>query len=335
MKENSFDCVLVTDGNNIRYFSGFTGEGYLLITDSGLVIVTDFRYTEQAKLQSPHFVVADRADFEFEDFVHSFDKVGFEGKTISYNDYMAFSRYVKNLCSVGDAFTDFRAVKDDEEIECIRIAESIGDLAFEHILDYIRPGVSEREIALEIEFFMRRNGAEALSFDTIAACGAHGAMPHAEPDERLVSKGDLVVLDFGCKYKGYCSDMTRTVCVGKVSDEQKKVYETVLRAQLASVEMLKAGAIPCEVHNTAQKIIDELYPKSFGHSLGHGVGLEIHENPTLSPKNNKPLLKGNVVTVEPGIYLSDFCGVRIEDLVLINDNGIQNLTKSDKKLIEI
>lgn len=335
MLENGFDCLIITDSANMRYFSGFTGEGYILVTESKLVIVTDFRYTEQARQQAAGYEVFDRVDFELHTFMKDFEKTGFENRTISYNGYQQFSKSVKNLCGVDDAFTDFRAVKTPDEIELIRTAEGIGDMAFEHILGFIKPGVSERDIALEIEFFMRSHGAEALSFDTIAACGAHGAMPHAEPDDRKISKGDFVVLDFGCKYRGYCSDMTRTVSVGNADAEKKKVYDTVLKAQLASIDMLCKGAVPSAVHNNAQKIIDGIYPGSFGHSLGHGVGLEIHENPTLSPRNNIPLEKGNVVTVEPGIYLSGFCGVRIEDVVVIDDNGVQNLTKSNKKLIEI
>ena len=335
MLHNEFDAVLITTPANMRYFSAFTGEGYVLLTNSKLIIVTDFRYTEQAREQSSGFEVFDSIDFDLKEFSKEFKKTGFENHSVSYSTYKSFYDKIPLLSPLDDALKDFRAVKSDEEIELISRAEHIGDMAFSHILDYIKPDVSERDIALEIEFFMRKNGAEALSFDTIVATGAHGAMPHAEPDERKISKGDFVVLDFGCKYKGYCSDMTRTVCVGKASEEMKKVYNTVLKAQLTSLDMLSAGINPSDVHKNALNIIDELYPKSFGHSLGHGVGLEIHENPTLSLKNTTLLKSGNVVTVEPGIYLNGFCGVRIEDVAVICDDGIQNITKSDKNLIEL
>jgi len=335
MLKNEFDSMLVTDCNNMRYFSGFTGEGYLLITLNGLSLITDFRYIAQGKEQATEYEVFDIKDFELKDFSSGFFKTGFENKKISYNEYRKFADNIPNLYGVDDLFTDLRAVKTEKEIELIQKAEQIGDMAFSHILHYIKPGVRERDLALEIEFFMRKNGAEALSFDTIVACGPHGALPHAEPDERRIAKGDFIVFDFGCKYNGYCSDMTRTVSVGKADSEKKKVYDTVLKAQISSIDLLCDGVLPCDVHMNAQRIIDADYQRCFGHSLGHGVGLEIHENPTLSPKNSVPLKTGNVVTVEPGIYINGFCGVRIEDVVVISGDGIINLTKSDKNLIEI
>lgn len=336
MKNNDYDGVIVTDSKNMLYFSGFTGgEGYLLITEEKCILATDFRYTEQAELQAPGFSVADIFSFDLKRELSDLRQIGFENYSISYNSYTNFSKITGNLKPVGYALTDIRAVKDSDEIQRIKTAEHIGDEAFKHILNYIKPGVSERDIAFEIEFFMRRNGAQALSFDTIAAAGAHGAMPHAEPGERVVAEGDFIVLDFGCVYEGYCSDMTRTVCAGKATDEMKKVYNTVLKAQTTALGMIKEGAIPSEIHNAAQAVTDAAYPKAFGHSLGHGVGLNIHERPVLSPKNNIPLVNGNVVTVEPGIYLSGFCGVRIEDLVVVDGENALNLTNSDKNLIEL
>ena len=336
MKNNDYDGVIVTDSKNMLYFSGFTGgEGYLLITAEKCILATDFRYTEQAELQAHDFSVADIFSFDLKRELSDLRQIGFENYSISYSSYVNFSKITGNLKPMGYALTDIRAVKDSEEIQRIKTAEHIGDEAFKHILSYIRPGVSERDIAFEIEFFMRRNGAEALSFDTIAAAGAHGAMPHAEPGERVVAEGDFIVLDFGCVYEGYCSDMTRTVCVGKATDEMKNVYNTVLKAQTTALSMIKEGAIPSEIHNAAQAVTDAAYPKAFGHSLGHGVGLNIHERPVLSPKNNVPLVNGNVVTVEPGIYLRGFCGVRIEDLVVVDGENALNLTNSDKNLIEL
>lgn len=335
MKENSLDSLVITDPKNMRYISSYTGEGYIVISDEKNYIVTDFRYTEQAAVQTTGYEICDNSKLNAKDAFGGFERTGFEDASISFAQYAAFTKVFQKLIPIGKTLLEMRAVKDPEEIQAIRTAEAIGDKAFTHILDFIKPGVSERDIALEIEFFMRRNGAEGLSFDTIAATGAHGAIPHAEPDGRLIQTGDFVVLDFGCVYNGYCGDMTRTVCVGKASGEMKKVYDTVLKAQLSSLEMLCEGVTARDVHNNAQRIIDELYPGSFGHALGHGVGLDIHEQPNLSSKNDKPLVSGNVVTVEPGIYLSGFCGVRIEDLVVIDGKNIVNLTHSDKKLIEL
>lgn len=335
MSENALECIVVTDSSNVRYFSSFTGEGYLIVSELSLVLVTDFRYTEQARLQTEGFEICDSAYLKPGELLGQFKRVGFENKSISFDMYSLFSKNARQMLPIDYALTDLRAVKDSGELECIKKAEQIGDMAFEHILKYIRPGVSERDIALELEFFMRKNGAEALSFNPIAATGAHGSMPHAEPDERLLESNAFIVLDFGCKYNGYCSDMTRTVCLGKASDEMKRVYSVVLRAQLESLEMIKAGAAASDIHKRAQEITDASYPKGFGHSLGHGVGLEIHERPTLSPKNNLPLAAGNVITVEPGIYLNGFCGVRIEDLVLVTGDGAVNFTCSEKNLIEL
>ncbi len=335
IKSASLDSIVITDRKNMRYFSGYTGEGYMVVTEHDSFIVTDFRYTEQAEKQTEGFGVYDSADFSAEEAFKNFEATGFEDRSISFSRHEALKKVFANLVPVGIRLLDMRAVKDEEEIENIRIAEHIGDMAFSHILGFIKPGVSERDVALEIEFFMRKNGAEALSFDTIVATGAHGAMPHAEPDHRLISAGDFVVLDFGCVYNGYSSDMTRTVCVGKASEAMKDVYNTVLSAQLSSLDMLKAGVKACDVHNNAQSIIDINYKGRFGHSLGHGVGLDIHESPTLSSRNTEPLAVNNVVTVEPGIYIPDFCGVRIEDLVVIKEDGVLNLTQSPKNLIEL
>ncbi len=333
--KNALDCALVTDENNVRYFSGFTGEGYLVISQNSAVLATDFRYVEQAKIQSVEFEIADVAKVSRKEILSKFTKVGFENKTISYSDYLSFSNAECTLVPMNFALTDMRAIKDEEEISLIKKAEHIGDLAFEHILKFLKPGVCERDIALELEFFMRKNGAEAMSFPPITASGKNGAMPHAEPSDRVLTNGDLVVMDFGCKYEGYCSDMTRTVCIGKANKEQRDVYYTVLKAQKEAIAMLCEGARASEAHFTALGIIEEKYPDTFGHALGHGVGLEIHERPVLSPKSDTNLSNGHVVTVEPGIYLPEKFGVRIEDVVVINSKSTVNLTNSAKDLIEL
>lgn len=333
--DNGMDSAVITNSADIRYFTGFTGEGYAVISLDGESIVTDFRYISQAKEQTLNTTIFDIASMNAQEVFGKFCNTGFEDMSIGYKRYIELSKNFSKLTPVGGTLNNLRAVKEQSEVDCIKKAQEITDKAFSHILNYIRPEVSEREVALELEYFMRSNGAEKVSFDIIAATGAHGAMPHAEPDDRLIGKNRFVVLDFGCVVDGYSSDMTRTVCVGKATDEMKKVYNTVLEAQLTALEMIKEGAIPNAVHNKAADIINKDYPGTFGHGLGHGVGLEIHESPNLSPRNSNPLVSGNVVTVEPGIYIDGFCGVRIEDMVVVKEDGCCNLTHSAKKLIEI
>jgi len=335
MGENSFDSLLVTDRKNMRYLSSYTGEGYLVISNRSNYLVTDFRYTDQAKEQTADFEILDISSFKPRDVFGDYKLTGFENTSISFARYTAFKEIFNELRPVDSALLNMRAVKDEEEIGKISMAEHIGDMAFEHILKYIKPGVPERDIATEIEYFMKKNGAESLSFDTIVASGAHGAMPHAEPDGRPIENNAFLTMDFGCVYEGYCSDMTRTVCVGKASEKMKKIYNTVLKAQTTSLDLLMAGVRGSDAHLNAQRIIDESFEGSFGHGLGHGVGLDIHECPRLSLKSDDILKVNNVVTVEPGIYITGFGGVRIEDLVVIGDKNIINLTKSPKNLIEI
>ena len=227
-----------------------------------------------------------------------------------------------------------RMVNDCEELEKIRQAEAIGDAAFTHILPLIKPGVSEADIALELEFFMKKQGAAKLSFDTIVASGPNSSMPHAQVTNRKIQCGDFITMDFGTMINGYHSDMTRTVAVGFATDEMKNVYDAVLRAQQNCLENIKAG-IPCKDGDMfARSIINDAgYGKYFTHSTGHGVGVEIHEYPNLSPASDSILQVGNIVTVEPGIYIPEKFGVRIEDMALITENGCTNLTKAPKELI--
>lgn len=335
IEDNNLSAVIITDRKNMRYLCSYTGEGYLVVTKDKDYLVTDFRYTEQASLQATGFEICDISDTDIKKKFGMYERAGFEDISISYNSYIKFADVFSRLVPIGNTIMDMRSVKDSEEIEYIRKAEEIGDKTFSHILGFIKPDVSERDIALEIEYHMRSLGADGPAFDSVVATGAHGAMPHAEPDDRKIKKGDMVVLDFGCMYKGYCGDMTRTVCVGKAEEKMKRIYDTVLRAQLSCLEMVRAGETGANIHNNALRIIEEEFPKTFGHGLGHGVGLNVHESPNLSPRNTNPLAKGSVVTVEPGIYIPGYCGVRIEDLVFVEDGGYTNLTFSSKKLIEL
>lgn len=336
MSEKGIDTMLITDMTNVRYFSGFTGsDGYVFVSSDTMLVVTDSRYTEQAALQAEGFTVKDIVDFDIASVVSDNAKVGFENGTISYAAYGRFAEKIKNLVPTGTLLTDIRSVKEAEETECIARAASIADAVFEHIIEYMHPGMSERQAAFELEMFMRTHGADGLSFDTIVAAGEHGSMPHAEPSDRLIENGDLVVMDYGCTYKGYCSDMTRTVAVGDVSDDKLAVYDLVKKVQSECLDMIKPGAVCSDIHKYSWEKLNSAYPGCYGHGLGHGVGLEIHERPTLSTRCDVCLEPGHIVTVEPGLYIAGKCGVRIEDLVLVTKEGYRILSKSTKELVKI
>ncbi len=337
LKEKNLDAIIITSPENLYYFSGFTGgEGLLVFSSEKKYVIVDGRYTIQANEQAKGFEVIEYSVKPYKIVSDmGFKNIGFEDKTISYNAY-------RNMCDaidghfegVSDTLNEFRKVKTEEECNNIRRAEQIGDMAFEHILPFIKPGITEREIALELEFFMKKQGASALSFDTIVAVGARSALPHANLTDAKVESGKVVLLDYGCVYNGYCSDMTRTVAVGSIDDKTKNIYDIVLRAQVSAIDAIRPGVSNKDVDKIARDIINESgYGKTFTHSLGHGVGLEIHEQPNLSPRSVDTLKKGNIVSVEPGIYVEGFCGIRIEDLVLVTDDGCENFTHSSKDLI--
>lgn len=336
MKEKGITDVLITDPKNMHYYSGFkNGEGYLLIGDSGFRVVTDSRYSQYAADVCKGFEVCDITSNRLSGFLGDGATLGFEDKHMTYAEYVAISGQVSSLVPIGDMAIKPREVKDFGEIESITQAAAIADKAFEHMLGVLKAGITEKQAAAELDCFMKKNGAEAASFDTIVAAGERGSLPHAIASERALRRGDLVVMDFGCVVNGYASDMTRTVAIGDVSSSCEDVYNTVLSAQLKALSLIKSGAIASEVDASARNIINERYSGRFGHALGHSVGLDIHEAPNLSPKNQNPLVCGNVVTVEPGIYIPGFCGVRIEDLVVVTDEGYVNLTHSPKELIRI
>jgi Xaa-Pro aminopeptidase len=373
MKTDMLNAIIVTDSYNMRYISGYRGEGMLLILSDRKYVITDSRYTEQAEIECPEYSCVDIAKNgyfktvaklicveksahspqtirEVEKFQSDLDmdcsntgrkpglRIGFENKSISYNDYSSLEKTLEGceFVELDNKLDKLRQIKCEEEIEKIRTAESIGDEAFTHILSFIRPGVTEREVALELEYFMKKNGAERLSFDTIAASGTNSSMPHAIPTDRVIENGDFLTMDFGCVYEGYCSDMTRTVAVGDISDNMEYVYEVVLKAQLEALRSIKPGAKCSDVDKIARDIIaDAGYGNCFGHGLGHSVGLYIHEEPRLSPKCDDILQPGMLMTVEPGIYIPGRFGVRIEDLVVVTREGYINLTGSTKKLIKL
>lgn len=330
-------AVLLTDSANMYYYSGFTGEGCVILTKTKKFILTDFRYTEQATKESSGFIILTKLS-KMADNIKTMGILNmlFEDDTILYYDYKRYKNAFK-----GVKFTPHlgkiscsRQIKSQFEINKISKAASIADLAFEHIINYIKAGVTEIEIAAELEYFIKKRGATAMSFDTIIASGYRSAMPHAAASNKTINSGDFVVLDFGCVFDGYCSDMTRTIIVGSATDEQKRVYNTVKKAQELALKAIKENALCKDIDKTARDYIKTSgYGDNFGHGLGHSVGLKVHEQPSLSPKSEYKLLENMVVTVEPGIYIEGFGGVRIEDLVVITQNNCNILSKTPKDLM--
>lgn len=341
-------ALLVTDDISRRYFSGFASSaGYMYISKNACVLALDFRYFEKAKIARNYGKTAKdmrivEANVSRKDIVCALlaeDKTtrllyencrttckAFESLK---NDFSA----VAELVPAENMIELLRAQKDDHELSRIVEAQRITDLGFDHIRRFIKRGMTETEIALELEFFMRKNGASGLAFETICVSGAKSSMPHGEPDETVVSDGFLT-LDFGAKFDGYCSDMTRTLCVGKPTAEMMKIYDTVLAAQEAAFSKICGGVVGKEVDAAARDLIYNAgYKGCFGHSTGHSLGLEIHECPNFSPREESKIPVGAVLSVEPGIYIEGKCGVRIEDIVFLTENGYKNLTNSTKDII--
>jgi Xaa-Pro aminopeptidase len=336
------DGFIVMNPLNRRYISGFTGtSGILLVTLKDAYLITDFRYIEQARDQAPDFQCVRQGGSSFEAlskllFGKGLAKLGFESETLIFKEYQDLSRALTNieLVPTRGLVEELRIIKEECELEKIQKAAQIGDEAFEHILQFIRPGFTERDVAVEFECILRRLGGEKSSFEIIVASGQRGALPHGVASDKVFSLGELVTVDFGVMYQGYASDCTRTLALGVVSPRAKEIYGIVLHAQEAGVEAVRAGMGYKELDELARNIIaDAGYGDFFGHGLGHGVGMNVHELPTLSPKGEGVLKPGMVVTVEPGIYLPGWGGVRIEDLVVVRDGAPQVLTKFPKELV--
>ena len=341
---SSDSLCLIQNPINLRYFTGTDIDtGYLLISNQNAYFITDFRYIESAenffKDSSVKVILQDNAQKQIEE-IYECEKcekllVETEYQTVSRLEF--FKKISENVITdktLDSIISDLRIIKSEKEIAYIAKAQEITDAAFSHILDFIKVGVKEHDIALEIEFFMRKNGAESVSFDLITISGKNTSLPHGIPSEKQIENGDFVTMDIGCKVNGYCSDMTRTVAVGYATDEMKKVYNTVLTAQKRALETVKSGITADTVDKAARDYIYQNgYEGCFGHATGHGVGLFIHEAPTVSKLSKAVLMPNMVITVEPGIYLKDKFGVRIEDMVAVKENGCHNFTKSPKELI--
>ena len=342
---SSGEAYLIVSPENRRYLTGFSSsDGYLLITEKEAVFLTDSRYIEAAEKTVSGCSEIARLNSLSAQLPEYIGKLGIS-KIFTESERLTVSEF-NRICSLApcevfsekadDEIISLRRVKTEEEKLCILRAQAVAEKAFDHILGFISTDKTEKDIALELDFFMLKNGAEAVSFETIAVSGKNSSMPHGVPSDKKIGNGDFITMDFGAVVNGYHSDMTRTVAVGSVSDKQAHVYEIVLNAQLASLATLKAGVSGFDADKAARDIIENAgYGSFFGHGTGHGVGIEIHEEPRLSPKSKKILQTGDVVTVEPGIYLPDNFGVRIEDMAFITENGCENLTKSPKNLIII
>ncbi|OXS52248.1 Xaa-Pro dipeptidase [Cohnella sp. CIP 111063] len=337
-------ALLVTNRLNVRYLTGFTGtSGAALISADKAVFVTDFRYTEQAAEQALGFdIVKHGADMNatIAGLLKEWgaQKLLIEEQDVTYAAYRKMEeafRPAELLRSEG-IVEKLRMTKDEDELAILQEAADLADRTFDHILAYLKPGATERSIALEIEFFMRSQGATSSSFDTIVASGERSALPHGVASDKTIGTGEFVTLDFGAYYKGYCSDITRTVVVGQASDKHKEIYAIVQEAQQYALDHLRPGMTGKEGDALTRDIITRYgYGEYFGHGTGHGIGLEIHESPRLSLTGDVVLTPGMVVTVEPGIYLPGFGGVRIEDDVVMTEGGIRILTSSPKRLIEL
>ena len=336
------DAVMLTGQANCFYATFFHGEGVAFISRGECFYFTDSRYIEAAQRDIIGATVdmVDRGRNYAALISAALEKtgakrVGFEDDVMSVAEYRTYAEALRcELLPASELLSGLRGSKDEEEVHRMICAQRIAERALNDILGEIKAGMTEKEVAARLQYLMLHYGAERMSFDPVVASGPNGSMPHAVPTDREIQSGDFVTMDFGCVYQGYCSDMTRTVAVGEIGDEQRRVYEIVLAAQRAGIAAARAGATGAAVDGAARKVIDEAgYGAYFGHSFGHSVGVEVHEDPNATPSNGKPLPAGAVISAEPGIYLPGRFGVRIEDVIVLHEGGCRNLMEADKSLI--
>lgn len=333
--------LLVTAPENIYYLSGFSGSsGALVITSDQQVLISDFRYALQVAQESPDWTFVQAMD-TLEKAIREqllqtrLSSIGFEPADLTFDRYQRLggvdSTADYSLVPTPPLIEGLRVIKEPAELARIQHAVQITDDAYQHLTTMVKPGVTELELALEAEFYMRHHGADGLAFSIIIATGAHSALPHAQPGTRELQPGDLVVVDMGARYAHYCADMTRTFAVAHATETAQKIYSLCLSAQLSGIQQIHAGMTGQQADATVRAVIQEAgYGDCFGHGTGHGIGLAIHESPRLNTHSVAVLHTGSLVTIEPGIYLPDFGGVRIEDLVLITEHGITPLTRTPK-----
>ncbi len=352
LEKKNLDAALISDVYDICYLTGFSNfaveerEAFLLIAKKGSYVITDGRYAEAVKIQVPHFTLIERTALDPLDKIfktlakkHTIKKLGFDENNITFAEHKLLTRCFNDLNHF--SISDLRMIKDSNEVSAIKTACQIGDKAFTYILKHIKAGITEKQLAFELELFVKKQGAN-LSFPSIVAFGANAAVPHHQTSDKRLKPNSFVLLDFGVRFENYCSDMTRTIFFGKENDRQKRMYQTVLKAQKKAIDLLYNKLVyytqeikASEVDKAARGyIISQGYP-SIPHSLGHGIGLEVHEAPSLSPRSKQALENGMVFSIEPGIYIPHYGGVRIEDLFAIQNNKLIQLTKSQKNLTEL
>ncbi len=341
-------AILVTPENRRYYTSMNTSNGLLVVTRDDAQFFTDFRYITDARERVEKGIKVDLLDGTHANTLkkslegRNITRIYFEEKHLNYAQAKAFMDAMPDVeFAEGDALSaDLRMIKSDDELDSIKAAQKITDAGYTHILDFVADnfakGITEKDLAFELEFFMRRSGSGNMPFDIIAASGENTAKPHAVPTDRKLREGDFVTLDFGSTFNGYCSDMTRTFAIGYVTDEMENIYNTVAEAQKKAIEGIHAGMTGTACDALARDVIKAAgYGEYFGHSLGHSVGLQVHEAPNFSPAYIKPIPAGTILSVEPGIYIADQFGVRIEDLVIVREDGVEDITGSDKHLTVI
>ena len=341
--ERGLDALLISQPKNLLYISGFTGSsGWLLISEHNAILATDFRYVEQAKGESPDFEII-RTKQDLRDWLPGlaadlgWHKLGFEANFISYDSFHKLSEAIKTkqvnleLVPTTGIVEQLRSIKEPEELGFITKAVEIVDAAFGQAKAIIRPGITEREAAWEIEKFLRQEGSEGMPFEIIVASGPNSALPHARPTEKIIRSGEPVLIDMGARISGYCSDFSRTLLLGETDKSLQEIYNIVLKAQTTAIERVKSGMEASQVDQLARSVVEQAgYGDAFGHGLGHGVGLAVHESPTLGPSSSDSLTDGMVFTIEPGIYLAGQGGVRIEDMVVLENGKAKVLTRAKK-----
>jgi len=343
--QQNLDALLVSKMENYRYLSGFTGSsGWLLISHNQAVLATDFRYIEQARTEAPDFnitqIKGDLNDW-LPKLVSEFRwrRLGFEANFVPFAVYHHLGKIIKSkrfkveLIPTTNLVEDLRSIKEENELRFIAKAVELTDTVFAQIKSIIEPGITEKEAAWETEKRLRENGSDGIAFDIIVASGPNSALPHAKPSERTIRPNEPVLIDMGARLDGYCSDFSRTLCFGKPDKTLTKIYDIVLKAQLTAIEGIKTGMKASEADKLARGVIQQAgYGNAFGHGLGHGIGLEVHEFPALGPNSDDLLTDGMVFTVEPGIYISEWGGVRIEDVVSLQEGKVTVLTRSEKAM---
>lgn len=344
MQEQGLKALLITNATNRMYMTGFTGSsGYVVMTEERAILLTDFRYMTQAPQQAVGYEVIEHAPKAMETVKGllakaGLTKLGFEQNDMTYGVYQACAGTLSGieLVPTDSMVEELRMVKDEGELAIMQEAAELADRTFEYVVGVLKPGMRELDIALEIEMYVRAHGAASTSFETIVASGERSALPHGKASDKIIGTNQFVKLDFGAYYKGYCSDITRTVVLGSPTDKHREIYSIVLEAQLETLDRIRPGMTGREADAVARDVIKRYgYGDLFGHGTGHGLGMEIHEAPRLSMTGDVVLTPGMTVTVEPGIYVPGFGGVRIEDDIVITDTGNRRLTQSSKDLIVI